>query len=92
MHAKDNTMMYVLGALVVGVIVYMMLRNEKFNVQKVRDTPCNCPDCAETVYHKAVTGQMYGCDASNPYVLANPAICNARYRKELLHGCGIAGQ
>jgi len=60
------------------------------SIQKVHYQQCRCPSCVEAVYQKALSGDLYGCNASNPYIPYSKEECNYQYRKNALHGCGVA--
>ena len=79
-----------LFAALVGFVIYLVRRKEGLDVKKIHYKSCRCPSCAEVAYQQAVTGQLYGCNPSNPYVPYSPEECNYSYRKTMLHGCGIA--
>jgi hypothetical protein len=64
--------------------------NENLEIQRVHWKSCRCPACEPAVYNKAMTGELYGCDPNNPYVPYSEEECNYQYRKNALHGCGIA--
>lgn len=75
----------------IALLLYVAQRyREKFEVQAVQIQPCRCQSCLDAVQQQAQSGQLYGCDASNPYIPFSPEECNYSYRKAALHGCGVA--
>ncbi len=60
------------------------------DVQPIHWKSCRCPSCEATALEQARTGQLYGCNPSNPYVPYSKEECNYQYRKASLHGCGVA--
>jgi len=88
----------VLLLVLIGFVFYLVWKARKEGMQvdgkpwpvPVVARSCKCPDCAASALDKAQSGVLYGCNENDPYIPSSPEICNYSYRKELLHGCGIA--
>lgn len=94
-YSNQNTVYYLVIAVAVVVVIYLMMDSKKYDSHKENLSiaqRCRCEDCVQAVNKLKRHNNLFGCaPRNNPYEISDPELCEMSYRKKLLHGCNVAG-